>query len=81
MLDLGLPRMGGQEVIRALRSSGALAGVPIVVLSSSDEPKDIAASYALGANGYVTKPFQGALFSEQVGNIGRYWGRVNEVAA
>jgi two-component system response regulator len=79
LLDLGLPGVDGRDVLRALRSSPDLVGLPIVVLSSSDEPSDIATSYALGANGYVTKPRDGSGFSQRVGDIGRYWSQVNEV--
>lgn len=79
LLDLDMPRLGGKDVLRRLRRLPALVAVPIVVLSGSAEPHDIAAMYALGANGYVMKPSDGATFATRVAEVGRYWGRVNEV--
>ncbi len=79
LLDLEMPRLGGKDVLRRLRRLPALVTVPIVVLSGSAEPHDIASMYALGANGYVMKPWDAPTFATRVAEVGRYWGRVNEV--
>ena len=80
LLDLDMPRLSGKDVLRRLRRLPNLAGGPVVVLSGSSEPRDIAAMYALGANGYVEKPHDSSTFRQRVAEVGRYWGRINEVA-
>ena len=78
LLDLKMPKMGGLEVLRRLRADARTRLLPIVVFTSSNEEQDIRESYALGANGYVRKPVDYALFSEAIGRLGEFWLRINE---
>lgn len=78
LLDLQMPRLNGLDVLRELKSSENTQAIPIVVMSSSDQDHDIAESYRLGVNGYVTKPVQFAEFMESVTQIGMYWLMVNQ---
>jgi CheY-like chemotaxis protein len=78
LLDLKMPRLGGFEVLRALKSDKRTASLPVVVMTSSNQDRDVAESYDLGVNGYVTKPVQFAAFMEQVAQIGMYWLMVNQ---
>jgi two-component system response regulator len=80
LLDLKLPRVDGLEVLRRLRAAERTRLVPVVVLSSSAEERDVLESYARGANGYVQKPvsFTALLAAAEV--LGGYWLRVNRTA-
>lgn len=78
LLDLNLPRLGGLDVLRAIRSSERLKLLPVVVLTSSKEDEDIINSYALGANSYVRKPVDFDQFSEAVKTLGLFWLLLNE---
>lgn len=78
LLDLKMPRVDGIGVLRELKADLETKRIPIVVMTSSNQDRDIAECYRLGANGYVTKPVQFASFSEAVSNIGMYWLMVNE---
>ncbi len=78
LLDLKLPRLDGLEVLRRLRMDGRTSVIPVVVLTTSNEDKDILNSYALGANSYVRKPVDFDQFTEAVGKLGMYWLLVNE---
>lgn len=69
LLDLNLPRMGGREVLAAMKQDAALASIPVVVLTTSEAEDDVAASYALHANAYVTKPVDFDRFIEVVRRI------------
>ncbi|KXX64318.1 response regulator [Marichromatium gracile] len=73
LLDLKLPGIDGLEVLRRLRSSEPGRLIPVVVLTSSDEPRDIQAAYDLGANSYVVKPINYERFLEGLHQINRYW--------
>lgn len=73
VLDLKMPKKGGLEVLEAMAAEPELRRIPVVVLSSSDRPEDIAASYAHGANSYVTKPASMSGLREGVGELARYW--------
>ena len=73
LLDLNLPKMGGREVIERVRADRSLRSIPIIVLSSSDAEQDVLASYDLGANCYVKKPFDLALFHLAARQIERFW--------
>jgi two-component system response regulator len=81
LLDLKLPRKTGIEVLRELRSDPRTRYVPVVVLTSSDEQRDLVESYGLGANGYVRKPVEFAAFVEATRAIGTYWLLLNETPA
>lgn len=73
LLDLNLPRKSGQEVLREIKEDEALKHIPVVVLTSSEADRDVAQSYALGANCYVTKPVDLLGFQEIVGRTGTFW--------
>lgn len=79
LLDLKLPRRDGLDVLRELKSDERLRTMPIVAMTSSNQDRDVAESYRLGVNGYVTKPVQFADFMEAVAKIGMYWLLVNRV--
>lgn len=79
LLDLKLPKVGGLEVLRELRSIERLQAVPVVVLTSSEADPDVIAAYSLGANSYIVKPVEATRFQEAVGRLGSYWLRVNQV--
>lgn len=80
LLDLNLPKISGFEVLRLVRASERTRTVPVVVLSSSQEEKDLERAYALGANSYVVKPVDFKQFSEMVRQVGDYWLNVNQRA-
>jgi CheY-like chemotaxis protein len=78
MIDVKLPRISGLEVLRTIREDARMRLIPVVMLTSSGEPRDIAEAYARGANSYVVKPVDFDQFLETVGMIGRYWLQLNE---
>ncbi|MBI3995172.1 MAG: response regulator [Nitrospirae bacterium] len=78
LLDLKLPRMDGLEVLRRLRADARTRLLPVVVLTSSNEERDIIESYRLGANSYVRKPVDFVQFSDAVLQLGLYWLVLNE---
>lgn len=78
LLDIKLPKIDGLEVLRRLRASDRTRLLPIVVLTSSSEERDIIESYNLGANSYVRKPVEFDKFTEAVKHLGLYWVLVNE---
>lgn len=73
VLDLKMPKKGGLEVLAEMQQDPVLAAIPVVVLSSSDRSEDVSASYARGANSYVTKPTSLSGIREDVGQLARYW--------
>jgi CheY-like chemotaxis protein len=78
MLDLKLPKIGGIEVLHQLRSDERTKRLPVVVLTSSREDRDLRETYRLGVNSFIVKPVDFERFSEAVGNLGLYWLRLNE---
>ncbi len=78
LLDIKLPKIDGLEVLRRLRASDRTRLLPVVVLTSSSEERDIVDSYHLGANSYVRKPVEFDKFTEAVKQLGLYWVLVNE---
>lgn len=78
LLDLKLPRMDGLEVLRRLRADQRTRLLPIVVLTSSDEEKDVIETYKLGANSYVRKPVDFVQFANAMQHLGLYWLILNQ---
>ncbi|MBN1607364.1 MAG: response regulator [Polyangiaceae bacterium] len=78
LLDLKLPKVDGLEVLRRLRADERTRLLPVVILTSSDEERDLIESYRAGANSYVRKPIAFDRFTEAVQQLGLYWLRVNE---
>lgn len=77
LLDLKLPKISGLEVLERLRSDERTRTLPIVVLTSSDEDRDIQQSYVLGANSYIRKPVDFDEFMDSVRQLGQYWLSIN----
>lgn len=78
LLDLGLPRLGGLEVLERLRADPRTQLLPVAILTSSDEEQDRLKSYRNGANSFVRKPVDFAEFAESVARVGVYWLALNE---
>ena len=78
LLDLKLPKVDGLEVLRAIRADERTRLLPVVVVTSSREERDIVESYQLGVNSYVVKPVEFENFSAAVAELGSYWLLVNE---
>jgi len=78
LLDLKLPKIDGFEVLRRIRADERTRLLPVVILTSSDEEKDILAGYEMGANSYVRKPVAFSEFGIAVASLGRYWLITNE---
>lgn len=79
LLDMNLPKVGGLEVLRRVRLDTRTKLIPIVILTSSNEKRDLMTSYSLGANSYVRKPVDFGQFVELVRQLGRYWLSLNEI--
>ena len=78
LLDLKLPKVDGLEVLRAIKSDPRTQALPVVVLTSSREERDLVESYRLGTNSYIQKPVNFAEFREIVRQIGLYWLVINQ---
>jgi CheY-like chemotaxis protein len=78
LLDLKLPKVDGLEVLREIRSDERLKLIPVVVLTSSREDRDMVASYKLGVNAYVVKPVDFHEFVNAVKELGVFWAVINE---
>ena len=78
LLDIGLPRLSGLQVLERLRADPRTRLLPVVMLTSSDEEKDLMRSYESGANSFVRKPLDFAEFAQTVARLGIYWLATNE---
>ena len=78
LLDLKLPKVDGLEVLQQIKSDEALRMIPVVVLTSSREERDMVASYKLGVNAYVVKPVDFHEFVNAIKELGMFWALVNE---
>jgi CheY-like chemotaxis protein len=78
LLDLKMPKVDGLEVLRALKGDDALRAIPVVILTSSREERDLVESYRLGVNAYVVKPVDFDQFVDAVKQVGMFWALVNE---
>lgn len=79
LLDLKLPGMNGIEVLRRIRANNKTRLLPVVILTTSTQEKDMVEAYALGANSYVRKPIDFKQFAESVQELGLYWLVLNSV--
>lgn len=78
LLDLKLPKIDGLEVLRRIKSDPRTTMIPVVVVTSSNEPNDVKESYKLGVNSYIVKPVNFERFAEAVQKVGMYWLLLNQ---
>lgn len=78
LLDIKLPRLGGLDLLRALKGEARFRLIPVIMLTSSREDADLRRSYESGANGYVVKPVDFARFAEALRRLVLFWGETNE---
>lgn len=81
LLDLKLPKVDGHEVLRTIKSDERTQHIPVVMLTSSKEEKDLIESYHIGANSYIQKPVDFLQFRDTIRQLGLYWLVVNESPA
>jgi two-component system, response regulator len=80
LLDLKLPKIGGLQVLKAIKADPHTKGIPVVILTSSREERDLIEGYHLGANSYIQKPVDFAQFQKTIREMGYYWLVVNQSA-
>ena len=81
LLDLNLPKIGGLEVLKQIKSNEKTKMIPIVILTSSKEDADVIAGYSNGVNSYIVKPVQFESFAKAIADLGMYWVFLNESSA
>jgi len=79
LLDLKMPKVGGLDVLRFIKAEEETRTIPVLMVTSSTEERDMVECYQLGANGFVVKPVEFGAFTEAVAKIGMYWLMVNRV--
>jgi len=77
LLDIKLPKVDGIEILRRMKSDARTKDIPVVILTSSNEDRDVKEAYALGVNSFVTKPIKFEEFAKVVAELGIYWLMVN----
>ena len=78
LLDIKMPRMNGIEVLRHIRNDPKFKFIPVIMVTSSREEKDLVESYKLGANSYVVKPVDIIQFIDAIKTLGQYWAVINQ---
>ena len=78
LLDLKMPKVDGLEVLRSIRANADLRLIPVVILTSSREERDLVDGYSLGVNAYVVKPVDFQQFMDAIKQIGAFWAVINE---
>ena len=79
LLDLKLPKVDGIEVLKRIKADERTRRMPVVMLTSSEEERDVLATYDLGANSYIVKPVDFSNFVHAVSELGVYWGVLNKL--
>lgn len=79
LLDIKMPKVDGIEVLRRIKDTERLKGIPVVMMTSSNEERDVVESYKLGVNSYIVKPVDFGAFVETVAGAGLYWILTNRV--
>ena len=79
ILDLKLPKISGIEVLKGIRADQTLKHLPVVILTSSKEEKDLITGYELGVNAYVVKPVKYTTFITAIKELGSFWAIINEI--
>ena len=79
IVDIKMPGMNGLELLKKIKTNKRLRNLPVIMMSSSDEPKDIAEAYDHGANGYLVKPSRFQELRELVGSINYFWIKTNRL--
>ena len=79
LLDLKMPRLGGIDVLRRLKADASSRAIPVVMLTSSAEERDVVESYDLGVNSYLVKPVDFAAFTAVIAQAGLYWAVMNRM--
>jgi two-component system, response regulator len=79
LLDLKLPKVDGIEVLRRIKSDSRTKDIPVVMLTSSQEERDVVETYRLGVNSYIVKPVDFSNFVHAVSELGLYWSLLNKV--
>lgn len=79
LLDLKMPRMDGIEVLKVIKNDPVLKVIPVVMVTSSREEKDLVESYSLGVNAYVVKPVDFKQFIDAIKQVGSFWAVLNEL--
>ncbi len=79
LLDLKLPKVDGIEVLRRIKADSRTSPIPVVMLTSSQEERDVVNSYNLGVNSYIVKPVDFSNFVHTVSELGIYWGVLNKL--
>ena len=81
LLDIKMPKVDGIEVLRRMKSDAGTRDIPVVVMTSSNEERDVVESYRLGANSYIVKPVAFDVFLDTVSKVDLYWMLTNRVPA